>query len=370
MTTGSTHTTSENPPFPSTPRTMVEEKRLWTGSDGKYTLLANGKKIRNVNYYHVVASHTSRETLPGGYSIQMPTMFYGTWTENDYQKLISQVVTQAKNHKFNLAVALGEGNKTVRMVSSTLVKLYQAYRQLRRGNLTGAARSLTNSPKRHKNFTSQLTSKDISDAWLEMSYGWTPLLADVYESANAFHRLTAGPRYLTFKVARANKSSRLDKTNVNYWWEQEGLYVITYHVTIIEELSAVRNLGLLDPLTVAWELTPFSFVADWFIPIGDYLTNLSTVPALNGYYNRSDLHRLTGRGKGQNASYANCRSDYKTTYFDRFGSAYPLKDLRVPLPEFVSWPESLSPRHVFNGIALLNSVVSPESARFHRGFGR
>lgn len=34
------------------------------------------------------------------------------------------------------------------------------------------------------------------------------------------------------------------------------------------------RFGLLNPLEVIWELVPFSFVADWFLPIGDYLSAL------------------------------------------------------------------------------------------------
>lgn len=32
------------------------------------------------------------------------------------------------------------------------------------------------------------------------------------------------------------------------------------------------RFGLLNPLSVAWELMPLSFVADWFLPIGSYLS--------------------------------------------------------------------------------------------------
>lgn len=34
------------------------------------------------------------------------------------------------------------------------------------------------------------------------------------------------------------------------------------------------RFGLLNPLEVIWELVPLSFVADWFLPIGDYLSAL------------------------------------------------------------------------------------------------
>jgi hypothetical protein len=55
-----------------------------------------------------------------------------------------------------------------------------------------------------------------------------------------------------------------------------------YILELYESLDANRALGLLDPLTVAWEIIPYSFVIDWFVPIGTYFENLNTIPALNG----------------------------------------------------------------------------------------
>lgn len=37
----------------------------------------------------------------------------------------------------------------------------------------------------------------------------------------------------------------------------------------------LQILGFNNPLRTIWELTPFSFVIDWFIPIGDFLEQFS-----------------------------------------------------------------------------------------------
>lgn len=39
-------------------------------------------------------------------------------------------------------------------------------------------------------------------------------------------------------------------------------------------LSTLQQLGVTNPLLLAWELVPYSFIADWFIPVGDYLQSL------------------------------------------------------------------------------------------------
>jgi hypothetical protein len=39
-------------------------------------------------------------------------------------------------------------------------------------------------------------------------------------------------------------------------------------------LNSWGSFGLLNPAAVAWELLPFSFVVDWFLPVGRYLEGL------------------------------------------------------------------------------------------------
>lgn len=39
-----------------------------------------------------------------------------------------------------------------------------------------------------------------------------------------------------------------------------------------DALAAFQQMGLVNPALVAWELVPYSFVFDWFIQVGDWLT--------------------------------------------------------------------------------------------------
>jgi hypothetical protein len=40
------------------------------------------------------------------------------------------------------------------------------------------------------------------------------------------------------------------------------------------ELLLASSLGLANPFALAWELTPLSFVLDWFVSVGDFLNGL------------------------------------------------------------------------------------------------
>lgn len=129
--------------------------------------------------------------------------------------------------------------------------------------------------------------------WLEYRYGWTPLVNSFY---SAFDNLSRGQADdVKVIVARSGNSS-----------EKSGLVQVTsggygpYHVhqtKIMRErmllsygfdvggMSRVGDWTSLNPSTIAWELLPLSFVADWFVSIGDSLRNLE-----NYWLYRSRFH--------------------------------------------------------------------------------
>lgn len=55
-------------------------------------------------------------------------------------------------------------------------------------------------------------------------------------------------------------------------------------------------MGLTNPLEVTWELLPFSFVADWFLPIGDYVSILDSTL---GYILKGGTNTVSRRIQGK-----------------------------------------------------------------------
>jgi hypothetical protein len=55
-------------------------------------------------------------------------------------------------------------------------------------------------------------------------------------------------------------------------------------------ISNLDTAGVINPLSIAWELSPYSFVVDWFIPVGNVLSALSDTIGLelqDGYQSYS-----------------------------------------------------------------------------------
>jgi hypothetical protein len=80
-----------------------------------------------------------------------------------------------KNSKINLGVAWAERSLTARLIGDTAKTLAKSYTHVLRGQTRKAMRSLG-----VPNSKSAPVSGNAAGRWLELQYGWKPLLSDVY----------------------------------------------------------------------------------------------------------------------------------------------------------------------------------------------
>jgi len=122
-----------------------------------------------------------------------------------------------------------------------------------------------------------------------------------------------------------------------------------------------QALGLMDPEIVVWEKIPFSFVWDWFQPIGPYLEARAFAQRLTGTFVTSE--KKTGIAfpvqlKGTKEFYSGpSYPDYmgnRDVIFSRTIST----TLKVPKPEFKGLASASSFQHCLNGLALLTSFAT------------
>jgi len=185
----------------------------------------------------------------------------------------SNLASKVANVELNLAVAFAEARATHDLVASNISSIVKAMLALSRGNVTKAARILKiEPPARPKS-----KHTPLSERWLELQYGWLPLMADIKaacEYSPPISREVSASASFTGPVM-------VNVINASSYLRHEIKSQATTKCRIkcrvvlrSTPVATASELGLLDPLTVVWELVPFSFVADWFIPIGQYLGNL------------------------------------------------------------------------------------------------
>lgn len=205
--------------------------------------------------------------------------------------VIQKVLNRAKDNSWNVPVFIAEGKKTVNMLVSTATTMVEAARHLKRGRLQEFWRRLNIDTRLSKAETKRRLDQyeyqfardqqlAAGNAWLQYKYGWVPLMSDLRSATNTLMDVVELPAR---RAGRVTASESLTETSVEPWVSGEfacDLVVVTQMsrrlVWRFEPNAAdlPSRFGLVNPLEVAWELVPFSFVADWFLPIGDYLRNL------------------------------------------------------------------------------------------------
>jgi len=267
------------------------DTKSWNGSDGKYL---NGRLKRNAytcgwNKFfrskYSWAFNCNVQNEPG-YTDNYPVVSSGVtlaWSNNDQLVLLGKLAEKIRGHSLDLGNFLATGNQALEQTLGSLKAIGCGFSNLRRGNIGQALRCLGVSAgqRGRKAIGGKLKAGDISGAWLAMSYGWLPTLSDVYEAWKLATADSDQPRSWNLKASHSIRNSG----NV-------GAYpsVITAHrvmkrtisYRLTETLSMPRSLGLYDPLGIAWEVLPYSFVIDWFLPIGSYLDALSVFPYVSG----------------------------------------------------------------------------------------
>jgi len=212
----------------------------------------------------------------------------------------SKVRERMRAQRWQAPVAFIEAAKTEKMIANRIRGLVSAAHQLRRGNLDGFLRSLdlpspTNSARNRFNRDfGRDARKSAGNTWLEYQYGWLPFLSDTKSAAELLAEVVTRPRNRQSRISvSASKESRFtiqdsaaftrydnatfDRPTIH----REMKRLVGHYVVESDILNTASLLSLTNPLEVAWELVPFSFVADWFIPIGDYLSNMSALQGIS-----------------------------------------------------------------------------------------
>lgn len=283
---------------------------------------------------------------------------------NDEIKLIGRFQEMMFGSDFNMGIALGELGPTLDLIGDTAGRLGGALGAARRGQFGLAADFLLNGTRRpkkpgHVNLPKgKTTPKMLADNWLELQYGWLPLLKDVEAGAQMLAHHLNTPVRNSYRV-RIRKEKRMPTrvSQVGYNPSQKafGDCVKTHRRQIIarvqESGSIPELLGLTAPELVAWELLPYSFVADWFIPIGDWMAARALVRRLRGTFIVSDKKEATAFSPKSQFFTAQPRGNRKQVVFSRSVST----TLDVPMPRIKPLGSVASWQHCANAVGLLVS---------------
>jgi hypothetical protein len=297
--------------------------------------------------------------IPSAYARGTPLPWGGPYHEDLIsltERLCQNKLLEAvRDYPLNIGVALAEYRETSDFVASCITSVAKSYRRMKKLQFRAAFRELGLSNP----------SKDWANKWLQWKYAVKPTLQDAYGACLAYHTRSQGlDRVFRYEV-KASKTSRFSDESEWDWPDHNGRSQIIGKVRCHGVLRfgvtdpLVRRfdqLGVLNPALLIWEKIPYSFVLDWFIPVGNWLTNV--VPPQGVKFLGGTLSTYI-QGGGFAEDYWNQSSIYggKTSLVNNWEKQYKRKKL-TGFPSYTFEPVDLSMtvNRMVTALALLTQV--------------
>jgi hypothetical protein len=333
----------------------------------------------------------------------------GTFADDPDLLAVSRLQSDIRQGNAQTGVFLAESGKTAAHLAHTATRVYKALKALKKcrfGEFTSAL-GITTTQKRVEKYYSGVRvyhgsrgngfkydskskfsreeqhsrfSDFAAQTWLEYSYGWKPLIKDVYDHAVALENIATRYGLVMRKCISTAKTVKEKSWTVNV--AQNRIIVSAKTNSLRREricvefrlptgiVDVTNTFGLSDPLSVAWEVVPFSFIVDWFIPIGNFLEGISTYNSLvfhRGY--KTISHKYSAKNTAASGPFIpNWAGDSTLTIneatfknsFDSFGFR---RDLLASFPS-TPFPKFKDPRSIAHGIsavALLKTLFIPSN---------
>lgn len=213
----------------------------------------------------------------------------------------NSVLRQAAGKKFNAALFATEANKTLDLLVTNARKIARSFQEIRTGKIL--KRPLKETVRRAMLALGVINSKkwdpkaSRASQWLEYRYGVETLMADVRDAAEfAASKMSDQPERYKWRSQKRESSAVTtdypDYLEIGFLGTHQGgiqqspkrtfQTMTTAEAWLEAELEvagyrSMQQLGFANPIGLAWENVPFSFVVDWALDIGSYLEMQSSL---------------------------------------------------------------------------------------------
>lgn len=201
------------------------------------------------------------------------------WTSNDDLALIAKLREKVNSGRANVAVTIAEMGETIDTIGSLarrVAKLTEA--AAAKAADVGRAKSPRHFAKiakaiGRKALRQQLRRnpfKRAANGWLEYRLAVYPALMDIRNHCESLANLHNKKNTTRFTAGRVSRDVLMWR---GYPWGPSTTSHKCYIRAILKDEPNrwLSYTGLADPASVLWERIPFSWVADWMLPVGDFL---------------------------------------------------------------------------------------------------
>lgn len=258
-----------------------------------------------------------------------------------------------KKQRINLGVALREAQMTADYLGTMGLRVSQFYRAVRKRTM----------PK-WNGF--EAPSSAMTKAILEQQYALAPLLSDVYGAAQALRERNDFSDWVVTTIGKTVSKDRSEGilfpgTTITAQWIRHThlrYKVRLDYIPANEFLSTLASLGMTNPLEVIWEAVPFSFMIDWAVPIGDWLSAMDATLGykfLSGSCSESKLAEFLVNSRLNDTPTHYCSGEFHGRARSRSLSRTVYLDSPIPAAPRIKNPLSLG--HMRNGLSLMYQAL-------------
>lgn len=201
---------------------------------------------------------------------------------------VTEAYSRIDSSQIQALVSALESEKTVKGIYDTGRRVYKMFRYIKKLQLSKLRKELGPLDTREakwawRQIKNEFTLDALANRYMEARYGWRPLFYEIQGAINAFHANFA--KKMVFRGFEPLEVKNVGQATYEHllqpWFK--GIYYFIQEANIKVSVSAgvlcSLNLSNMDPwgltrvIESAWELTPYSFVADWFFNIGDTISS-------------------------------------------------------------------------------------------------
>lgn len=185
------------------------------------------------------------------------------WDNSLESEAIVKAIEKIKSTEAQIGEALAESRKSYRMVYDSGRTLLEAALAVKQRRIRDAWRILRDD---------RSVVRRGADLYLQYKYGWKPLMSDIHKANELLRQdLKKGIMISGYGSAREGVSalSKVDRTRQGDGYR--SCRVKLYGIVLDPYKHLADQMGLTNPLSLAWALVPYSFVVDWFLPVGRVL---------------------------------------------------------------------------------------------------
>jgi hypothetical protein len=142
-------------------------------------------------------------------------------------------------------------------------------------------------------------SRLLANRWLEWQYGIRPLLSTIHEcgekSLNVVLNKTRRFKAVYVQPQSPVKGWPVVVNTIPYTTtlKVNGKVGCCFRIELQTPGASLAEYSSLNPVSIAWELVPFSFVVDWFYDLGSFFRNAETAFLYNNKFVRGSASRFS-----------------------------------------------------------------------------